>query len=629
MQSGYTPPEPTNWVQWSFLSISKVMAVIGAIVLGIMMLLTTSDVVGRYFFNHPIGGTYELIGLLLVCAATWGLAYCQIHRRHIRISVLLDRFSPRIRAGLDSLAYIIGLGAFFLICWQMLVMATEYFLLGDTGTTEELGIPFFPFMLTLAIGVGMLCIILLTDLLQSLKQARQGVLVSFIVIIGLGLAYWLLSHAIVLDRTAIGLIGIVVLMILLFLGVHIGFALILVGFIGFALVGGINPALANVALVSFDKINSFHFAVIPLFLLMSSFVSEGGSAKEAYETVRTWIGHVKGGLAMATVGACGLFAACSGSSLAGAVTMGKVAYPEMKRSDYGPSLASGCIAAGGTLGILIPPSIGFIIVGILTELSIGRLFMAGIIPGILEIVFYFVTIYILCRINPELGPTAPRTTVRQKIGSIKLTWPVVLLFFLIVGGIYRGVFTPTEAGGIGAFGALGIGLLRGRLSRSGFNESLIEASKMAALIIILMVGAFMFNAFLAITRIPFVASEIIVGLGLSKHIVLFIILLFYVILGMFFDIYAILILTIPIIFPTIEALGFDPIWYGVIMVRVVEIGLITPPFGINLFGLIGTIDVTASTLYRGVIPFFIADVLHVILLIAVPSLCTFIPSMML
>jgi len=628
MQSGYTPPEPTNWVQRSFLSISKVMAVIGAMVLGIMMLLTTSDVVGRYFFNHPIQGTYELIGLLLVCAATWGLAYCQIYRGHIRISVLLDRFSPRIQAGLDGLAYIIGLGAFFLICWQMLVMATEYFLLGDTGTTEELGLPFFPFMLTLAIGVGMLCIILLRDLFQSLKQARQGVLVSFFVIIGLGLAYWLLSHAIVLDRTAIGLIGIVVLMLLLFLGVHIGFALILVGFIGFALVGGIDPALANVALVSFGKINSFHFAVIPLFLLMSSFVSEGGIAKEAYEMVRTWIGHVKGGLAMATVGACGLFAACSGSSLAGAVTMGKVAYPEMKRSDYDSGLAVGCIAAGGTLGILIPPSIGFIIVGILTELSIGRLFMAGIIPGILEIVFYCITIYILCRINPELGPPAPRTTFRQKIGSIKLTWPVMLLFFVIIGGIYGGVFTPTEAGGIGAFGALAIGLLRGKLTRSSFYNSLIDSSKMAALMIILMVGAFMFNSFLAITRIPFTASEYIVGLGLSKYLVLFIILIFYVILGMFFDIYAILILTIPIIFPTIEALGFDPIWYGVIMVRVVEIGLITPPFGINLFGLIGTVDTPVGTLYRGVIPFFIADILHVIMLIAFPALCTFLPSQM-
>ncbi|MBW1791692.1 MAG: TRAP transporter large permease subunit [Deltaproteobacteria bacterium] len=628
MQGRYNPPKPTSRVQGGLYSVSHVMAVIAAVVLGIMMLLTTSDVVGRYFFNYPIKGTYELIGLMLICAATWGLAYCQIYRGHIRITVLFDRFSPRLQAGLDTLAYLMGLGAFSLICWRMLAMAKEYILLGDTGTTETLGIPYFPFMLMLAIGVGMLCLILVMDLFQSFRKAKQGILVSISVIIGLGLFYWLLSHTIVLDRAAIGFLGIAVLIFLLFLGVHIGFALIMVGFVGFALVGGIDAALSNIAIVSFDKINRFHFAVIPLFLLMSSFVSEGKIAREAYQMVRTWIGHVRGGLSMATVGACGLFAACSGSSLAGAVTMGKVAYPEMMRFNYSSKLAVGCIAAGGTLGILIPPSIGFIIIGILTELSIGKLFMAGIIPGLLEIVFYFGTIYILCRLNPQLGPTGARTNIKQKIGSLKLTWPVVLLFLMIVGGIYGGVFTPTEAGGIGAFGALVIGLMRKRLSRSGFKESLIEASKMAALMIILLVGAFMFNAFLAITRIPFVASEFIVGLGLSKYIVLFVILIFYIVLGMFFDIYAILILTIPIIFPTIEALGFDPIWYGVIMVRVVEIGLITPPFGINLFGLAGTVDIPVGTLYRGIIPFFLADLLHVILLIAVPSLCTFIPRMM-
>jgi C4-dicarboxylate transporter DctM subunit len=431
-----------------------------------------------------------------------------------------------------------------------------------------------------------------------------------------------------MSPAVIGFLGIAVLMLLIFLGVHVGFALIIVGFVGFALIAGNDPALANMALIPWAKTNNYSFAVIPLFLLMSSFVTYSGIGTEAYDTARAWIGQAKGGLAMATVGACGLFAACSGSSLAGAVTMGKIAYPEMKRFNYGSSLAVGCVAAGGTLGILIPPSMGFIIIGILTELSIGKLFIAGIIPGILEVLFYCGTIYLLCRINPQLGPGGPKTTLRRKMGSLGLTWPVLLLFVLIIGGIYAGVFTPTEAGGIGAFGALVIGLVRGRLSRRGFFDSLMETALMAGMIIVLLIGAFIFNAFLAVTRIPFVASEYIVTLGLSKYVILVIILFSYIILGMFFDIYAMLILTIPVIFPTIQAMGFDPIWYGVIMVRVIEIGLITPPFGINLFGLAGTVDVPVGTMYRGVVPFFIADILHVTLLIAVPALSTFLPNLM-
>jgi C4-dicarboxylate transporter DctM subunit len=308
--------------------------------------------------------------------------------------------------------------------------------------------------------------------------------------------------------------------------------------------------------------------------------------------------------------------------------MGKIAYPEMKRLGYSSSLSVGSCAAGGTLGILIPPSMGFIIIGILTEVSIGKLFIAGIIPGILEVVFYGATIYIICKLNPTLAPAGPKTTLKYKVSSLKLTWPVVLLFILIIGGIYAGVFTPTEAGGIGAFGALVIGLAKRQLSRKGINDSLIETAENAAMIIILLIGAFVFNAFLAITRIPFVASEYIIALGLPKYIVLFIILIAYIILGMFFDIYAILILTIPILFPTIVALGFNPIWYGVIMVRVIEIGLITPPFGINLFGLAGIVDVPAGTMYRGIIPFVISDICHVALLIAIPSLSTFLPGLM-
>ena len=331
---------------------------------------------------------------------------------------------------------------------------------------------------------------------------------------------------------------------------------------------------------------------------------------------------------MATIGASGLFAAVSGSSLAGSLVMGKVAYPEMRRYGYKMPLAAGVVSVGGTLGILIPPSMAFILIGIMTNLSINQLFISGILPGIAVVIFYMGTCIVWSRIDPAVAPSLPKIAWKEKIATTRFTWPIVLLFFLVMGGIYTGIFTPTEAGAVGAFGALVISITKREMSLKAFWNSLEDAAKMTAMIMIMLVGAMTFNAFLAISQLPNAIGGFVTGLSINRWFIVALIIIFYIIAGMFLEVYAIVILTIPIVYPAIQSLGFDLIWWSVIVVRLIEIGQISPPYGINLFGLLGVIDAPLTQIYRGVMPFLMTDVLNIIVLCAVPAIATFLPSRM-
>ena len=426
-----------------------------------------------------------------------------------------------------------------------------------------------------------------------------------------------------------GVIGFGLMIVLVLLSVNVSFAIIISGFIGLFLVMPHGPGLSSIATITFERATAYDFAVIPLFMLMSSFIAFTNIGKEAYDMARAWLGQFRGGLAMATVGACGLFAACTGTSMAGAIAMGKISYPEMKRYGYDPKLSLGSIAAGATLGILIPPSMGFILIGILTQISIGKLFIAGILPGILQIMLYMYYDYIICKIKPEWGPVGPKTTIKQKVFSFRLTWPVIILFLLIIGGMYGGIFSATEAGAIGAFGALVVALAKRQMTRNNFLASLLDAAQITGMIFCIVVGAFIFKQFLAVTRIPFEFSAWIADVGINKYLVLGLLVVVYLIMGCVFDIYAIIVMTVPIIFPTMQALGFDLIWFGVIMVKMMEMGDYTPPFGFNLFALAGTIKgIPITELYRGVTPFRDSDVVQIIILTAFPAIATFLPGFM-
>ena len=427
----------------------------------------------------------------------------------------------------------------------------------------------------------------------------------------------------------IGVIGIGVLFLLLFLRLYIGVAMALVGFLGFSYLSGISTGLSLFGMVPYATGSFYTFSIIPLFVLMGQIAFYSGMSEDIYKTVHKWMGHLPGGLAMATILGCAGFAAISGSSLATAATMGTVALPEMKKYRYNESLATGSIAAGGTLGILIPPSIGFVMYGILTEESIGRLLLAGIFPGIMLAGLYILTVYIQCKVKPELAPPGPSSTIKEKLLSLGGTWGMLLLFVVVMGGIYLGVFTPIEAAGVGAFGALIIAMIRRHMSFSSILRSLQDTMRTTAMIFLILIGAEIFNLFLGVTKLPMHLADFIGALALPNFVVLSTILLLHVILGCVMDGIAMIILTIPVIFPLIEAMGFDPIWFGVLLVIVLEMGLITPPVGMNVFVIKGVAkDVPLGTIFKGIWPFLIACVIAISIIMMFPEIALYIPTRM-
>jgi C4-dicarboxylate transporter DctM subunit len=426
-----------------------------------------------------------------------------------------------------------------------------------------------------------------------------------------------------------GFVGLAVLFAFLALGLPIGVGMALVGIAGFWYLVSGTAAITNAGLIAFQTASNYTYAVLPLFLLMAHVCFVSGLGKDLYGIAAKWLGHQRGGLAMATVGGCAAFAAISASSVATAATMGLVSLPEMKRYKYDPALATGCVAAGGSMGILIPPSGVLIIYGILTQQSIGTLFIAGIVPGVLEAVFYIITIYILCLRKPSLGPRGPKYSFIEKVKSFSGTGEVLALIILVLGGLMIGWFTPNEAGAVGAFGAIIITMIRKRLNRHNLGQALLETIKTTGMIYGILIGALIFNYFLAVTTMPSQLAEIIGGLPIPPMGIMGLIIVVYIILGCFFDAMGMVLLTIPILYPLVMSLGFDPIWFGIIIVRVMEMAIITPPIGMNVYIISGVApDVPLSTIFRGIAPFLVADICEVVLLLFVPAVVLFLPSLM-
>jgi tripartite ATP-independent transporter DctM subunit len=427
----------------------------------------------------------------------------------------------------------------------------------------------------------------------------------------------------------VAIIGFVSLFVLMLLRVPIGMAMGLVGVTGFGYLTSSGPALKIVGHTTMRTVTDFNFAVIPLFLLMGAFATTSGMSRELFRAANTFVGHLRGGLGIATIAACGGFAAICGSSVATAATFSRVAYPEMRNHGYPQSFSTGVIAAGGTIGIMIPPSTVLAVYGLITEQDVGKLFVAGILPGIVAVLMYMATISIIGWAKPDFLPAGERHSWSERLQSLRDVWATILLFAFVIGGIYGGMFTATEAAGMGAGGALLLGLARRRLSKADILRSLLESTRTTAAVFTILIGALLFGYFLTITQTPQKVTAMLTGLGIGAYGVLALILLMYLVLGCLMDALAMIILTVPIVFPVIKELGFDPIWFGVIIVMTVELGLIHPPVGMNIFVIKSVIDdVKISTIFYGVLPFILTDILRLILLVAFPIIALWLPSHM-
>lgn len=609
--------------------IARYLNAAGACTSLLMVILVTVHVISRAMFNQPLMGTVELEELMIVILVYCGIAYTQVTGNHISVDFITGRL-PKGTQEVLAVATSLVQGLFFMILtWQSLVQSITR--LNDGTTTFDLRIPLFWVMWIICIGFFLFGITTLSEFLKNAARAFiNGHGIGTLVAIVLSILLLVLPFTGMEVELEVGqYFGIIALLIFLFSGMLIGAALGFLGFFGMALLFGADSGLGLLRTVPYSMTASYSLCVIPFFILMGELCYEAGLSEKLYRAAYKWVGRFKGGLSMATVLACGAFSAVSGSSLATAATMGAVSLPEMKRYKYADTLATGSIAAGGTIGILIPPSVILIIYGILTEVSIAELFFAGILPGLLSLLYYVFAIVIWTRVNPEVGPVGPRFPMKERIKSLGNTWEVLCLFALIMGGIYGGLFTPTEAGAIGATGALVVGLIRRRITGKNLYHALLSTGRTTSMVFLVVIGTAIYGYFLTSTQLPMELANYATELAVPPVAIIAAIVAICFGLGCVMGTLPLVFITVPIFAPVVENLGFDLTWFGIIVVVISEIGMITPPVGINVYIMKGIAsEVPLSTIFRGIFPFLLADIARLITLIAFPAVSLFLPQLL-
>jgi len=609
------------------------LAVACVVIVFVWVVFVFVDVIGRYVFNRPIAGSLDIGEIVLVVMVFFGLAYTQLHKAHIRIDVISSRLSPRGTVIVEVATYIICIAVAAVLIWQGIVSSLRFAQINEV--TGLFRIPVAPIVAVIPFSCFLFLVVLLRDLLTNIVEGLKlrfrirewslALILPVLVIALLGL--WMCTSG--LSPPVVGIIGLVVMFIFVFLGMPIALALVMVGVVFIGHLGGLEAGFNLAGAGLYWNIANYSWAVIPLFVLMGYFILVSELGADSYYAGNKWVGHLPGGLAMATVSGSAAMAAVTGTTIASTVTMGTVAVPEMRKYKYADSLSTGVVAGGATLGPMIPPSLGFIIYGILAGESIGKLFIAGIIPGILLAISFMATIYIRCRRNPALGPPAERSDWRTRLSSLKAGAPIGLLFLIIIGGIYLGIFSAAEGGGIGAIMALVIALALRRVTWSKFTFALTEAMKLLSAVIFMIGGALMFGYVLGASNLTAMLVDSVTGLQVSSSVVVAAILLVYLILGFVIDANLVMLLTIPLFAPLAQTLGIDLIWFGVLVVLITNLGGITPPYGIVLFILKGVVkDIRVTTIYRGVMPFVVSSLVVAVIIFVFPSVATWLPYSM-
>lgn len=614
------------------LSITKFFNSIGMFFLTMMMAVTTADVIFRFFFNLPITGSLEIISFSLVITIMLAIPYTTVKKQHVTVDIVTFKLNDRKRFILESINLLVAVILIGVIVWRTIL----YALLRWDEWTAVLHLPQWPFVLVVAFGFILMGLVFLIQLIQHVdlrnKSLRQFIIRMIAGVIIIAVFYFAAANLRNLpwsiDYVFVGVIGMIFLFIAFLAGMPVFLSMILVGFLGLCYLRGLPAGLSIMGSAPFSTASLYEFSVLPLFVLMGELCFFSAIGKDLYDMAYKWLGSLPGGLSMGTVGACGGFAAVCGDSMATAVTMGTMAIPEMKRYQYSPKLAVGCVAAGGTLGVLIPPSLAFILYAILTEQSIATLFIAGILPGILLIFLFMASIYFRARKDPKLGPPGPSVSWKEKIYGLKGVGATLILFGVVIGGMYLGAFTPTEGGAIGAFGALVIGLLRRRLNWQKFIASILEAGRITGTCMIILISANIFSYFLAASKLPMELADWVANMQVPNLFILLAILIIYLFLGCLMPAIPMLILTVPIFYPVVMAMGYDPIWFGVLMVLMFEMAVITPPMGINVLALRTVVDdISLADMFRGVMPFLLVMIFCVIIIIIFPQIPLVLPNL--
>ncbi len=630
-----TLPDSIKLLEKAVAPFCLIAAWLGGISLFLMTALTTVDVLGRALFATPLRGTLEMVSVGLVLTFFFGMPYSELKNEHIRVDIFTDKMPQAVRGALAvGITWLYAL-IVAVLSWQCFAQAV--FLSARNSNTGLMAIPLAPFMFGVAAVLALFALVILLNLLRRVEEFRAAKQKSWITLaLSLCAGTTLVTLGVfpelapfVLSDTATGVLSLLLLFIFIFLGLPIGAAMVLSCLAGMSHLMLADAALSLLGMVSKTVASNYGWSVAPLFIFMGVLVSACGFSRNIFDTAYKWLGHFKGGLASATIGACSIFAAVVGDSLSGCVTMGSIALPEMKKYNYDTKLSTGCVAVGGTLGILIPPSMGFIVYGLITEQSIGKLFMAGLVPGILVTVMMIALITFRCRRNPALGPAGERSGWGERFRFTLRSWHIFSLFIIVLGGIWLGLFTPTEAGAIGVAATLAIGLGLRRFTARGLSDATLESVRLTSSIFFIFIYATAFTQYIAVTMLPNLLATSVAALPIGRYGIFAVIVLIYLFLGCVMNALPVIILTLPILYPTVLALGFDPIWFGVIVVILAELGQITPPIGMSVFALRNVApDVPMYTIFAGTIPFWGLFILLILLLTVFPQIALFLPNML-